>query len=352
MRCLPSGQVVVALAGGAVDVLTPEGDSLSVAADLRPQGGVPEASSALQIIQTSGGQLEALVSSQGSSTVFVFALTVAVTGIGGGSGADTGSTGQSASGRPGSTSVSTTTDTSLIQTLGFNGSTSLSSTSLAAAPTATAGVVSISATGSVPGAAPSGFVGQFASLNDSNGTAVLVPIQGNSYSTVAVLNFAAASDDDSGSGGRQPELSMRYAIGDTSGLGKFVMGLDDAVKCYRSQEEERLQQEPDPPGNDPWMEDLFQHSTPLRLPVPNGKEDNEPMDDGTSRGALPLQKEAFRRVRTSSGVRQRDSYFAEALLDSSAGMDTIALAGLLAGLMIPPMMSRRDERESCATDSE
>jgi hypothetical protein len=341
-EALSSGQVVVALAGGAVDVLTPEGDSLSVAADLQPQGGVPVASSALEIIQTSGGQLEALVSSQGSNTVFVFALSGAATETGGGSGTDSGSTGQPGGSRLGTTPSSTTTDTTLVQTSGFSGSNSLTTISLAAAPTSTAGAVSISVTGSVPGAAPSGFVGQFASLNDANSTAVLVPIQGNSYSTVAVLNFAAASDDDSGNGAsRQPGLSMRYAVGDTTGLGKFVMGLDDAVKLYRSQEGERLSQPADAPGNDPWIEDLFQHQTPTRLPIRDGKDDNNPLGNGAPGGVQLMPKKGVGDDATLPGVRSCDSYFADALLDSAesaevAGTEIRALAGLVAGMMVAP----------------
>src|SRR5439155_7020773 len=68
----PTGQVVVALASGRVDVLTPQGDTLRVAAELQAQGGVPALPSSLEVLQTPGGLLQVLVSSQGSDTVFVF----------------------------------------------------------------------------------------------------------------------------------------------------------------------------------------------------------------------------------------------------------------------------------------
>jgi hypothetical protein len=165
-----------------------------------------------------------------------------------------------------------------------------------------------------------------------------------------VLNFAAASDDDFGSGGRQPGLSMRYAVGDTSKLGQFVIGLDDAVKSYRNQEQERLRQEPEPPGNDPWMEDLFQHSTPMRLPLRDGKKDNEPLWDGAPDGLQPISKEDVGFGQSSPGVLQRDSYFANSFLDSSpstalAGTDIKAMAGLLTGLIMVPAVGSKSERE-------
>src|SRR5205823_6451581 len=67
------GEVVVALASGTVLVLTPDGERFRVAAQLQAQGGVPALPSAVEVLRTSTGQLQVLVSSQGSDTIFVFA---------------------------------------------------------------------------------------------------------------------------------------------------------------------------------------------------------------------------------------------------------------------------------------
>jgi FG-GAP-like repeat len=347
VEALASGQVVVALAGGAVKVLTPQGDSLSVAADLMPQGGVPELSSSLEILQTSGGQLEALVSSQGSDTVFVFALGGAAKEVGGGSGSDSGSGGQVGGGRGGTTPGSTANDTAatLNQSSSSSGLNSLTSSLLAAGPVSSVGAVSLSVAGTVPGAAISGFIGENATQTETNGKAVLVPIQGNTYSTVAVLDFGAQSDDDSvGGTRRQPELSMRYAVGDTSGLGRFVMGLEEAVGRYRVMEEELFQQDSNPPSNDPWIKDLFHHQAPARLPIRDGRDEKIPLGEGAPGLLLPKLEEVGWREASPSRAPYRDKYFADSLLQSSSvaaleGTDTKALAGLLAGLLLAHAMA-------------
>ncbi len=71
-RALDNGDVVVAVTGGAVDILAPAAAGLRVTADLQTAGGVPIAPSALEVVSTSTGLAEVLVSSAGSSTVFVF----------------------------------------------------------------------------------------------------------------------------------------------------------------------------------------------------------------------------------------------------------------------------------------
>src|SRR5262249_18481713 len=77
-RALDNGLVVVALAGGTVKILTPDGAGLRVLAELQAQGGVPVMPSALEVLQTKSGQLQILVSSQGSDTTFVFAAAASV----------------------------------------------------------------------------------------------------------------------------------------------------------------------------------------------------------------------------------------------------------------------------------
>ena len=354
VEALASGQVVVALAGGDVKVLTPHGATLSVAADLRPQGGVPADLSSLQILQTSGGGLEALVSSQGSDTVFVFALSGGPKDLGGGSGSDSGASGQLGGNRGNPSTGQSTTDSTvtLAQTSSAGVLTSLISNLLAAGPASTGGAVTGSAAGSVPGLAISGFLGDNSPIIETNGTAVLVPIQGNTYSTVAMLDFGAQGDVEFGRGSRRPELSMRYAVGDISGLGQFVMGLEEAVKQFRQSEAARVQQinNSKETGEDPWLEDLFHRQAPIRTPILDQGKDRRPAE-GAPPITLPMLEEITGRTKNSSILDDRDSYFVDSIIDFSASPKPMlkeiqAIAGLLAGFMLAPaMMSRSTNRQ-------
>lgn len=341
---LPSGQVVVALAGGTVKVLTPDGDSLSVVAELQTKGAAPELSSSLQIIQTSGGQIEAFVSSQGSDTVFVFALGSSVQGTGGGSGSQGSTGGQPGGGQsssPGSSNLAATT--TLTQGNGASTSSSLNQVALAATPAAIVSAASASAAGTTPGAAVGGFIAQFANTNEANGTAALVPLQGSSYSTVAVLDFGAQSGEDAGDvGRRQPGLSMRYELGDTTSLGRFVMGLDEAANRYNGQRFEGATQENIAPVHDPWLEDLFHRQTPNRLPAQEPQPDRR--DNQASTAVPPVINAFVERAGVESNVHLQDRYFAHAVLESwvERGLESASLpsmAGLVAGILLTPAMS-------------
>jgi FG-GAP-like repeat len=354
-EALANGQVVVALAGGDVKVLTPHGASLSVSADLRPQGGVPADLSSLQILQTSGGGLEALVSSQGSDTVFVFALSGAVKDISAGSGSDSGASGQLGGNRGNASTGQTTTDNAvtLTQTSSAGALYALTSNLLAAGPASGGGVIASSVAGSVPGITISGFLGDNTAVVETNGTAVLVPIQGNTYSTVAMLDFGAQGDADFGRRGRNPALSMRYAVGDTTELGQFVMGLEQAVKQYRQAEQARVQQiiNSKDADEDPWLEDLFHRQEPIRPPISDSGKDKKPAE-GTPTITLPMLEEATTETKASSSLPDRDSYFADGFMDfstttRSGNEDIQALAGLLAGMMLVPAVSRDNKREKC-----
>ena len=72
-QALPNGQVVVALADGIVDILVPQGNGLSVASELLPEGETPALPSAIEVVDKPNGLFDVLVSSQGSDTIFVFA---------------------------------------------------------------------------------------------------------------------------------------------------------------------------------------------------------------------------------------------------------------------------------------
>ena len=75
-----SGDLIVALSGGVVEVLAPtEAGTFSRFADLtllNPAEGAPTDPSAVQVLDTTEG-LEVLVTNAGSDTLFVFALEMA-----------------------------------------------------------------------------------------------------------------------------------------------------------------------------------------------------------------------------------------------------------------------------------
>jgi hypothetical protein len=71
---LNDGDVLAAEADGSVSLLKPEASGLELSAVLVPLTGVPLAASALEAIQTPTG-LEALVTSAGQDTIFVFGLS-------------------------------------------------------------------------------------------------------------------------------------------------------------------------------------------------------------------------------------------------------------------------------------
>jgi hypothetical protein len=100
-------------------------------------------------------------------------------------------------------------------------------------------------------------------------TAALVAVEGNSYSTVAVLDFGSQKDDESGDGrGRMPWLSTRHPVGDASPLARFVIGLDEALNVFRNEADRtRRTDDVEAPKKDPWSEDLFQRPRPARRPA-------------------------------------------------------------------------------------
>ena len=113
-------------------------------------------------------------------------------------------------------------------------------------------------------------LGNFSSLGNgsarSDASAVLVPVQGNTYLSVPILDFGSGGDEEQGDGAlRMPRLSGMYTFGDTSPLTRFVIGLDEAlaniaVGMKRRRGELR-------PFNDLWSEDLFHHHLPVPPPI-------------------------------------------------------------------------------------
>jgi hypothetical protein len=312
-RALPGGQVVVATADGSVEVLSPGGDGLAVATRLQARGGVPTLPSALEVLQAPGGQTEVLVSSQGSDTIFVFSAAGAKVApapetAGGG--------GPSASVAPVPFGGAATVGSPLSAAGGAEGGGTAAVTAAAVAPAPT-----------VAGTTFSAYLWHDSGDGTAGTSAVLVPIQGNTYSTVAVLDFDAPVDDQP-AGTRMPWLSARHPLGDASPLGRFVTGHEEAVRHYRAaQDASRF----DDGASlvDPWDEDLFHRSSPVRRP-PDEQRGGEPMGDETSRGGRLPDEEA-------SGAAFWDRCSDDPSLLASATPDgaTLAcLAALLAGAVL------------------
>jgi hypothetical protein len=259
-RALASGLVVVALASGTVEVLAGSGDSLGVVAQLSAQTGVPSLPSNLEVLLTAGGQLQVLVSSQGSDTIFVFAQAA------------------------GSARFLSTTGSQPAQTLQVTAVTALQvvlppppGSSLSAA----GGTGATGTTGAPGPSAASALIGSFAfttgqalgtSSEGAGNAAVLVPIQGNTYAAVAVLDSGAQNEEEGGAR-RQPWLASRHPLGDTSPLMRFVTGHEEALKDYRDSAGARLPLQGEGPAQDRWFEDLFHRQPIPPPPVPDRKED-------------------------------------------------------------------------------
>jgi hypothetical protein len=301
-RALSDGDVVVAIADGSVELLAPQGGGLTVAANLQAQGGTPVSPSAVEVLQTAAG-LQVLVTSQGSGTVFVFAAP-AVLGVPppaagsgpttldfGGPGATSGfvplSGVLSAAAAPLQAGILAASGGPVASLLGDAGTFGIGTFALltTAGSGSPGGAVAAAASGS-PGSATGGSLGGLGGTTApaTNGSAVLVPIQGNSYATVAVFDFGAQPADEAGGGDRKPWLSLRYPLGDTSALTRFVIGQTEALQQYLGAKDERLRENNDSPSGDPWDEDLFHRRPPL---LPPGGQKDERLEDGGPEAVLP-----------------------------------------------------------------
>jgi hypothetical protein len=264
-QALPGGQVVVALATGVVNVLVPEGSGLSVQSELLARGETPASPSAIQLVAKANGSFDVLVSSQGSDTISVFSLAGSggspppVTPPSGGVSLPSLNSFQPAFSSSGSQFVILTAST-----VATSGSTSSASTSSSASTNS--GALSATATSSI-GLSLGGFSSLGNRSTNDNGEALLVAVEGNTYLSVPILDFGSGHGDELGeSGGRMPQLQGLNSFGDTSPLTRFVIGLDEALRLYRSSDEDALR------GNssrtrDPWNEDLFYRPLPVEAPI-------------------------------------------------------------------------------------
>ena len=329
-QALESGQVVVALASGAVNILAPEGNGLSVASVLLAQGQTPALPSTIDVVTKANGNFEVLVSSQGSDTISVFSLAAAtaaaVTPSAAGAATSSFNSFQTSAATAGSQFVILTSNSSATSAAATSSSaSSSSSTSSAALSVSAASTVGLS-------------LGGFSSLGNRStggtGEAILVSVEGNTYLSVPVLDFGSdQGDEQSASARRMPWLSTLYPFGDTSSLTRFVIGLDEALRDYRGTDDLPL-------GNsgqsvDPWNEHLFYRRLPVAPPILR-QEKNDPTS-GAGPAALPADPRSGRpRPRLPAGS---DRSAAAARLPPPA--DRLAagikfVAGLVASLVVAP----------------
>jgi hypothetical protein len=343
-QALSSGQVVVALADGAVNLLTPRGSGLSVASELLPQGEAPAVPSAIQVLAKSNGSLDVLVSSQGSDTISVFS---------GGASSGASAPGLGGSSPAASSSFQSPTATATPGTI-LTGNVNSASTSAAAVSASTsASTSSVSVTAIVTttvGLSLGGFTSLGNTTSRGTGDALLVSVEGNTYLSVPILDFGSESEKESDDPqGRMPWLSTHHPFGDTSPLTRFVIGLDEALRDYPGSEEEPLLRNFGR-SHDPWNEDLFYHRLPVQ-PRALDQQKNEPKEGGNSKAMLPEPNQDRRRERARLGNERFDD--AEVLASSSAdrivaGIKTLAC--LFFAMLLSPAVARFVARETNEPD--
>jgi hypothetical protein len=334
-QALAGGQVVVALADGAVDYLVPKGNSLSVASALLPTSGAPGLPSAIDVLAKPNGLFDVLVSSQGSDTLSVFSLA-------GTSSEPVPSPGGSASPPAFSSFQAPTITATQVALLTANvitttasvsaASTSLSASTNSAALTAT--------TTSAVGLS----LGTFSSLGNGpakgTGEAVLASVEGNTYMSVPILGFGSENEEEAEhSEGRMPWLSTLRPFGDTTPLTRFVIGLDDALHEYRGSEEVPMLRNSGS-SQDPWNEDLFFRHLPV-LPQNLHGEKDSPMEGDGPEAMLPDAHQIRHHNDRGAPPRSDDGFFDELDFPPSSHADRIvarleAMAGLLAALLLAP----------------
>jgi hypothetical protein len=342
-QAVSSGQIAVALASGAVELLQPQGDSLTVSAQLQPQGGIAALPSSIDVLKNSSGNFNVLVGSQGSDTVFVYAVgTFALATVAQSGGALSSSLAfarafPTAAFSPNSVVVLTTEESS-----------SSSTDASAAASTSSASSTSSVSSGASVGVGMS--LGGFSSLAKaflSGATiAMLVAVEGNSYLSVPVLDFGSEHDEEASAGAkRMPALASKYPIADNSPLWRFVVGIEDALREYRRSGESARPEAFDP-AHDPWNEDLFRprRAADSRAPASDRGGTINPGNPAAI-GDEPPRASGL----NDQGASERldDRVVEEAGVDAPGLMDRVGAGlGAVAGLavaafyLMPPLASR------------
>jgi len=281
-QALPSGQVVVALADGIVNILDPQGNGLIVASELQSKGETPALPSAIDVVDEPNGLFDVLVSSQGSDTLAVFSLGSALSGtvtppVGGGPSLPSLSAFQSPTFQA-------------TQFVLFTASVNITSASLTGVSTSSSASTSSSSLSATGATAVGLSLGNFYSPGNGptkgTGDAVLVSVEGNTYLSVPILGLGSENGEEGDNGeGRMPWLSTMHPFGDTSPLTRFVIGLDEALRNYRGADEAPLLRNPGL-SHDPWNEDLFYRHLPAQPPV-LGQEKDDSMKGGSPEVMLP-----------------------------------------------------------------
>jgi len=349
-QALTTGQVVVALASGVVSILDPQGNSLSVASDLLPQGETPAVPSAIQVVDKANGLFDVLVSSQGSDTLSVFSL----------GGASTGTVTPSGGGPspPAFSSFQAPTVTAT-QGVVLAGNVNAASATASAASASTSastnsGAVSVTVATTV-GLSLGGFSSLGNGFTRGTGDAILVSVEGNTYLSVPILDFGSEYGQESGNGeGRMPWLSTLHPLGDTSPLTRFVIGLDEALRDYRGSEDAPLPRNAGR-SHDPWNEDLFYPHLPVE-PRALGQEKEKPVDGGSPGAMMPDPRQNPLEHARATDARLADERCDEpGVLSESPAARIVAgfkaLAGLLVAMMLTPAMCGYVARETEEPDA-
>jgi FG-GAP-like repeat/Bacterial pre-peptidase C-terminal domain len=335
-QALPNGQVVVALANGAVELLRPVGNVLGVDSVLQTEGGSVSLASAIEVVAKPSGQFDVLVSSQGSDTISVFGQAAAPSVAG-----------APTAGGPAPVSASSIPApvVGATQTFAATANSSAATSSSSSASTGSSSSASAAAVSAAVTTAMGLSLGGFTSLGNGatkeTGEAALVAVEGNTYLSVPILDFGSENDEELARGqGRLPKMATPDALGDASPLNRFIMGLDDALLEYRRAKEEPPRKGEEPSG-DPWNEDLFYRRLPTPRPA-GAQEKIVPMDgDGSS---IPKGGELKAPVVESPARPGVDACFDEHELSlSSAAARVVArlngAAGLLAAMVLTPAMA-------------
>jgi len=334
-QALPSGQVVVALANGIVDVLDPQGNGLSLASELLPKGETPTLPSSIDVVEMANGLFNVLVSSQGSDTIFVFS--------GGGVTSEAVTLPVGGPSPPSFSSFQPPTVTGA-QAFALSANATATSASVTAASTSSSASTSSGSLSSSATSAVGLSLGSFSSLGNGSakGTndAVLVSVEGNTYLSVPILGFGSENGEEAVNGeGRMPWLSTRHPLGDTSPLTRFVIGLDEALRDYRGSEEAPLLRNPRA-SSDPWSEDLFFRHLPIQPPI-LGQEKDDPTERGSPEVMIPKANQNPLQDDGWDYTPLVEERFDEpGVLRSSPAAGIVAgckaLAGLLAVLLLRP----------------
>jgi hypothetical protein len=336
-QAVASGQVVVALDDGDVELLQPQGNALTVESVLQAQGGVPASPSAIDVVNKPGGQLNVLVSSEGSDNIFVFSQVAASEGGGGALPGGSSPPALNLVQTPTLSSASAGSTFALATTAIATSASSTAATTSTSTSTSSASVSS-TATASV-GLSLGGFSSLANRSTTGNDSTVLVPVEGNTYLSVPILDLGSGNDDEGGAGERRmPWLSGKFKFGDTSALTRFVIGLDEALRGYRGANDS-----PRSIGagalDDPWSEDLFHHHLSVPPPAPGSSVDDP-------QAVQPVQQRAPAGVGATfdgEGAEKPRDRLARPTAQIGAGF--LALAGLIVGMFRTSAMSRSAMRK-------